>query len=182
MGEAKDREKLGLTRKVHVYDAELLDFVSYLVARQASAQGQPGAPRMTANFDDRKRLRGMLKQLGAYEMYMKMTSKTGGGLMVSEIKPVPRVAEVTVESIDYFLSQIREVPVDQAMRICELEDRFSQAKAGLYELPPEFQPKKAEPESLLLKELTEAVESLTRGFSPGTPAEAPPTDEAPAQA
>jgi hypothetical protein len=138
MGEAKDREKLGLSRKVHVYDAELLDFVTYFVARQPVAGGQPGAPRVTSNFDDRKRTRAMLKQLGAYEMYMKITSKVGGGLMVSEISPTPRVVEMTVESIDYFLSQIREVPVDQAMRICELEDRFNQAKLGLYEVPDEL--------------------------------------------
>lgn len=143
MGEAKDREKLGLSRKIHVYDAELLDFVTYFVTRQPAPGGQPGAPRMTANFDDRKRTRAMLKQLGAYDMYMKITSKTGGGLMVSEISPAAKVVEVTVETIDYFLSQIREVPVDQAMRLCELEDRFHQAKLGLYELPPELTPKKA---------------------------------------
>ena len=71
---------------------------------------------------------------------MKITSKTGGGLMISDVSPKPRAAEVTVESIDYFLSQIREVPIDQAMRICELEDRFTQAKQGLYEPPPELQP------------------------------------------
>lgn len=182
MGEARDREKLGLTRMIHIYDAELLDFVSYFIARQPSPQGQPGSPRMTSNFDDRKRTRSMLKQMGAYEMYMKLTSKTGGGLMMSDVSPSPRLAELTVESIDYFLAQIREVPVDQAMRVCELEDRFSQAKAGLYELPPEFQFKKSAPESSLLKELTEKVESLTAGFGPGTPpAEALSADKAPAQ-
>lgn len=143
MSEARDRAKLGLSRLIHVYDAELLDFVTYFVARQPSQTGQPGQPRMTSNFDDRKRTRAMLKQIGAYEMYMKITSKTGGGLMVSDVSPAPRIVEVTVESIDYFLSQIREVPVDQAMRVCELEDRFFQAKLGMYEIPSELEPKKA---------------------------------------
>lgn len=148
MGEARDREKLGLSRRVHVFDAELLDFVSYFVTRQPSPNGQPGQPRMTSNFDDRKRTRAMLKQLGAYEMYMKITSKTGGGLMMSDISPVPRIVELNVESIDYFLAQVREVPVDQAMRICELEDRLAQARAGLYELPPELEPKAPAPEKV----------------------------------
>lgn len=133
MGEAKEKarklDELGPTRVIHFEGRELTALFNWMFADAAKKD----KARKLAS-DKRRAFRSALRQMGLLKIWEGIRS---GKIKNGEVPKGGRVT-LTTDAIDTLLEQLKvEMDYSETFEVGEIEERLLDAKAGLYELPPE---------------------------------------------